>query len=100
MKKTADVLSKTYLDRYADVLIWGLETARKDRYRKGDIILIQYDRAALPLAELLYERILSRGMNPVQRISLSSVMELSFFEKSALQQNLWVTVGWGRSPSV
>jgi len=93
MEKTGDVLSDTYLERYADVLIWGMETARKNRYRRGDVILIQYDRAALRLAELLYEKILSRGMNPVQRISLSPVMELSFFEKSRAGQLVFLPPG-------
>ncbi|MCK9363056.1 MAG: aminopeptidase [Syntrophales bacterium] len=93
MKKTTDILSEEYLKRYADVLVWGLETARKGRYRKGNIILIQYDRAALRLAELLYEKIISRGMHPVQRSSLSPAMELSFFEKSGAGQLVFLPPG-------
>jgi aminopeptidase len=93
MKETPTVLSEAYLARYADVLIWGLETARKNKYRKGDIVLIQYERAALRLAEILYEKLLSRGMNPVQRVSLSPVMELSFFGKSGANQLVFIAPG-------
>ena len=39
------MLNERYLERYADVLIWGLKTARRERFRKGETILIQYDRA-------------------------------------------------------
>jgi aminopeptidase len=73
------VLTERYLERYADVLIWGLRTARRERFRKGNVILIQYDRAALRLAEILYDRLVAMGMNPVQRIGLTVAMERSFF---------------------
>ena len=84
--KDKDVLKEEYLQRYAGVLIWGLTTARKGHYRKGNIILIQYDLAALRLAEILYEKIIEMGMHPVQRVSLSTEMELSFFGKSNERQ--------------
>jgi aminopeptidase len=93
MKEKPAVLSEAYLERYADVLIWGLETARKGKYRKGDIVLIQYERAALRLAEFLYEKLLSMGINPVQRISLSPVMERSFFDKSGANQLVFMAPG-------
>jgi aminopeptidase len=93
MAKQNDLLDEIYLQRYADVLLWGLETARKNRFRKGNIILIQYERAALRLAEILYEKILRRGMNPVQRISLSSVMERSFYDKSGSDQLVFLPPG-------
>ena len=84
--KDKDVLKEEYLQRYAGVLIWGLTTARKGHYRKGNIILIQYDLAALRLAEILYEKIIEMGMHPVQRVSLSTEMERSFFGKSDERQ--------------
>ena len=39
------------LHRYADVLWWGLTTARKSPYKKNDIIAIRYNRPAVELAE-------------------------------------------------
>ena len=48
------MFTKTELNKYADVLIWGLKTARKERFRKNDIILLQYDLPAIGLAGILY----------------------------------------------
>ena len=76
------MLKERYLERYADVLIWGLKTARRERFRKGNVILIQYDHAALRLAEILYDKIIAAGMNPVQRMGLTVAMERSFFQRA------------------
>ncbi|MEK6535350.1 MAG: aminopeptidase [Thermodesulfobacteriota bacterium] len=86
MTKAVEMLNERYLERYADVLLWGLKTARRGRFRKGNVILIQYDRAALRLAEILYEKIIATGMNPVQRMGLTVGMERSFFGKSGGRQ--------------
>jgi aminopeptidase len=75
-------LKEAYLERYADVLLWGLRTARRERFRKKDLILIQYDPAALRLAEILYDKVIAAGMNPVQRQGLTVAMERSFYGKS------------------
>ena len=58
------MLDESHLKKYADVLLWGLKTARRGRFRKRDVILLQYDRAALSLAEILYEKIIAAGMIP------------------------------------
>ena len=87
------MLKERYLERYADVLIWGLETARRERFRKGNVILIQYDHAALPLAEILYDKIITAGMNPVPRIGLTVAMERSFFRKAKVGQLVFQAPG-------
>ncbi|MBI5603606.1 MAG: aminopeptidase [Deltaproteobacteria bacterium] len=76
------MLTNDQLQKYAEVLFWGLETARKNRFKKNDIILIQYDPPAVKLAERLYAGILDRGMHPVQRMALTSGMESDFYKKS------------------
>jgi aminopeptidase len=81
------------LNKYAEVLIWGLKTARKGRFKKGDIILIQYERPALRLAEILYGKILDIGMNPVQRIIGTYVMEKAFYQKTNSKQLVFITPG-------
>jgi len=86
MTKAVDMLNERYLERYADVLLWGLKTARRGRFLKGNVILIQYDPAALRLAEILYGKILAAGMNPIQRMVLTVCMERSFFGKSGGRQ--------------
>jgi len=76
------MLTDEQLEKYAEVLLWGLKKARKGTFRKNDLILIQYEPAAVKLAEILYGRILDAGMNPVQRMGLTFGMEHSFYAKS------------------
>lgn len=80
------MLNQRHLERYADVLIWGLKTARRERFRKGNVILIQYDHAALSLAEILYDKLVAAGMSPVQRMGLTVAMERSFFQRADARQ--------------
>jgi aminopeptidase len=87
------LLNDRYLERYADVLLWGLKTARHKCFRKGDVVLLQYEPAARRLAEILYERIISAGMNPVQRMGLTVHMERSFFGKSGGSQLVFLPAG-------
>jgi len=72
--------------RYADVLLWGLKTARTEKYKKGDIILVRYDPDAVKLAEILHARLLDMGMNPILRSGLTSEMELNFFARANNRQ--------------
>jgi aminopeptidase len=87
------MLKERHLERYADVLIWGLKTARRERFRKGNVILIQYDHAALRLAEILYDHIIAAGMNPLPRIGLTVAMERSFFRKAKVGQLVFQAPG-------
>ena len=87
------MLSDLYLERYADVLLWGLKTARRGRFKKGDVILIQYDHAALKLAEILFDRVIAAGMHPVQRMGLTIDMERSFYGKAGGRQLIFHAPG-------
>ena len=80
------MLTDEQLEKYAEVLLWGLKKARKGTFRKNDLILIQYEPAAVELAEILYGRILDAGMNPVQRMGLTFGMEHRFYAKSNERQ--------------
>lgn len=81
------------LEKYADVLLWGLWTARTEKYRRGDIVLIRYDRAAVALAEILQGRLLDKGLNPVLRGGLTPLMEHNFYGKSNRRQLAFVAPG-------
>lgn len=80
------MFDKEILEKYADVLLWGLSTARKGIFKKGDVILIQYDPAALGLAETIYRKVLERGMYPLQRMGLTNTMEHTFYEMAGDKQ--------------
>ncbi len=87
------MLTATHLQRYADVLIWGLKTARTKRFRKGDIVMVRYDMAALPLAEVVFAKLLDLGLHPVQRVSMSPGMEHDFYARSNPGQLAFRTPG-------
>jgi aminopeptidase len=79
-------LTDIQLGKYADILIWGLKTARTSKHKKGDVVLIQYDIDAIKLAEILQARFLDIGMNPVLRSGLTSEMELNFYTRANNRQ--------------
>ncbi len=45
-------------------------------------VLVQYDPAALRLAEILYDKILDMEINPLQRMGHTATMEQSFYVKA------------------
>ncbi|MEN6331047.1 MAG: aminopeptidase [Smithella sp.] len=87
------MLTENNLEKYADVLLWGLKTARKVAMKKNEIVLIQYDLDALRLAEILYARLLDLGMRPVQRMTSTFNMELSFYQKANPRQLTFIAPG-------
>ncbi|MCX5894802.1 MAG: aminopeptidase [Proteobacteria bacterium] len=87
------MLTEKELDTYAEVLLWGMKTARTGSYKKHDIIVVRYDLAALRLAEILQVKLLEMGMNPVLRLSATSNMELSFYEKASPAQLVFLAPG-------
>jgi aminopeptidase len=87
------MLTDIQLERYADVLLWGLRTARRRTYKKKETIVVRYDLQAVPLAERLQAKILDMGLNPVLRMGLTSTMERHFFEKANNQQLVFQVPG-------
>ena len=73
------MLTDTQMERYADVLLWGLTTARSKPFKKGDVVLVRFNLDAIRLAEILESRILERGLNPVRRQHPTPEMEKNFF---------------------
>jgi aminopeptidase len=80
------MLSEKHLERYADVLLWGLKIARTGRFKKNEIVLIRYDKPAIRLAEIVYSKLLYMGLHPVQRLNLTTNMEQNFFKLSNNKQ--------------
>ncbi len=77
------MLTKTELNKYADVLVWGLKTARAGmggKYKKGDIIHVSYDLDALKLAEVLHRKLLQKGFNALMRMDDTPKMDFDFFD--------------------
>ncbi len=80
------MLTKKQLDKYADVLLWGLKAARSGKFKRGDVVLVQFDLPAVRLAEFLQGKLLDMGVNPVIRSSLTPDMEYSFYKKANNRQ--------------
>lgn len=87
------MLNRTQLERYADVLIWGLKTAREGKFAKNDIVLIQYERPAAALMEIVFGKLLDMGINPVQRTGLTCRLEHTFYKTAGPRQLVFVAPG-------
>ncbi|MBI9083014.1 MAG: aminopeptidase [Desulfobacterales bacterium] len=74
------------IDRYADILIWGLTTARKKKFKKNDLVLIRFHHPALLLAEVLYDKLLRMGLTPVHRMETTPAMEHSYYQNATPAQ--------------
>ena len=81
------------MERYCGVLVWALKTARKENFKKNDIILIRYDLAATRMAEILQGKLLDMGINPIPRMGLTWRMERNFFEQASNRQLVFLTPG-------
>jgi len=75
------MFSEDILDNYADVLLWGLELARRVPFKKSDLVLVRYDLPALPLAEALVVRLHELGRVPVLRVEPTPRMEQAFYSQ-------------------
>ncbi len=77
---------KIRLEKYTDVLIWGLTTARTQTFKKGDIILLRYELPAISLAESVYARLIKMGFNVIPRAGITPPMEKGFYALSNEEQ--------------
>ena len=87
------MLTERHLNRYGDILLWGLKTARTGRFRKGDIVLVRFSLPALRLAEILQAKLLKMGIHPVLRSTASETMEHNFFQLANNQQLVFQAPG-------
>ena len=87
------MFTQKQLERYADVLWWGLTTARTSTFKKNDIVVIRYDAPAVRLAEILYAKLLAAGIHPVQRMNPTPAMERQFYLLSSSKQLVFLPPG-------
>ena len=86
-------MTPAHLQRYADVMVWALQKARANAFKTGDIVLIRYHKAALPLAEVLYRRCLEMGLMVEQRLIATPAMEKDFFKLGSQEQLAFIAPG-------
>ena len=86
--------TKMQHDKYADVLVWALKTARKNgKFKAYDSILLRVDMAALPLAECVYEKLIAQKMNVILRINAPEPFSKTFYSQSDHKQLSFVAPG-------
>ena len=84
------MLTKKQIENYADVMMWGLTTARTKKFKKGDIIVVKFDSLATKLAEAIHVRIMDAGMNPVMKHLSSEIVEYNFYKKANNKQLVFI----------
>jgi aminopeptidase len=89
----SSIYDRQVLDKYADVLAWALETSLGRGLEKGDPVLVRFDSPALPVAEVLYSRLVDRGVHVSWRMEPTPGMQRDFYRKSNMKQIMYVTPG-------
>ncbi|RJP77579.1 MAG: aminopeptidase [Desulfobacteraceae bacterium] len=87
------MLTKEQLDRYAEILLWGLEISRTGHTNKNDIILVRFHLPAIKLAEVLQAKLLERRRNPILRMVQTPTMEKQFYELADNKQLVFLSPG-------
>ena len=87
------MLTDIQLEKYAQVLFWGMQKARITPFAPGDIVLVRTDMAALNLAEKVQALLLAKGLNPVVRITPPSQLEKGYYTGAEQDQLSFVVPG-------
>ena len=87
------MFTEKQLSRYADVLLWGLQTARKRKLAKNDLVLLRFDLAAVRLAEILYAKLLKAGAHPLLRMNATASMEYDYYALANDKQLVYIPPG-------
>jgi aminopeptidase len=84
------MFTEKQLSRYADVLLWGLQTARNRKPAKNDLVLLRFDLAAVRLAEILYAKLLKAGVHPLLRMNPTASMQHSYYALANAKQLVYM----------
>jgi aminopeptidase len=87
------MLTEKHLENYADVLWWGLTTARRQRFRKGDLVQIRFHSGALRLAEILHRKLIEKGLQPIVKLARTADMDRSFYHLASRRQLTFIPPG-------
>lgn len=83
------MLTKIQMEKYADVLIWGLQTARKNPFKPYDIIMLRHDFNALAFVEILYQKLIKKKYHVIVRSLSTPDMEKSFYGLTDKKQRIF-----------
>jgi aminopeptidase len=77
------MFTEELLQKYADVMIWALEKARKTtggEFKEKDVVLLRYELDSLKLAENVYRKLLEKRFNVVRQVNPTTKMEFDFYD--------------------
>ena len=92
------MLTEEQLNKYADVLIWGLKTARQSaggEFGSGDIVTIACDIEAMKLVEILHTRAIREEWNIEVKIGATDNMIYNFYNL-ATDKQLGFIMPWAK----
>lgn len=85
--------SAAQLEKYAEVLLWGLKTARTKPFQAYDTVLVRFDLTALPLAEILHQKLVQQKLNVIFRLLSTDKIEKNFYLFSDKKQRQFINAG-------
>ena len=86
------ILSQVQLEKYAEVLLWGLKTARPG-FKKYDTVLLRCDLEGRELGEIVHRKLVQAKFNVVVRFTASPRLERDFYMYSDAEQRKFIAVG-------
>ncbi|MDD2773461.1 MAG: aminopeptidase, partial [Elusimicrobiales bacterium] len=88
------IFSQDKIEKYADVMVWGLETARQGgKLHPYETVRLRYHQPALPLAEAVHRKLLEKRLNVVLRGIPNPAMEKDFYSIADDKQLKFVAAG-------
>ena len=74
-------LTPTQTEKYADVMIWALQTARRNgKYKKYDTVFLRTDIHAMPLAHAIYKKLIEKRFHVVVRFNQPEPFVTDFYK--------------------
>jgi len=93
INQSESLFSKDALERYSEILIWAVETARQKTFAPEDSILIQGGLLGMPLIKSIHKILLIKKMNPIVKIQVPSDLEQDFYEYANDHQLAYIPFG-------
>ena len=88
------LLTKTQLEKYAQVMIWALKAARRNgKFKSYDVVLLRTDVGATPLAEEIYHQLLTQKLQPVLRFNAPENFAKDFYTTADKKQLAFIAPG-------
>ncbi len=88
------IFTKTQLSRYAEVMVWAMENARRGgKFKKYDTVLVRYDQAAADLAQAVYAQLLKKRYLPTLRTNSAEDFTRTFYTLADERQLTYIAAG-------